>query len=290
MVDRAPGLYEPRLRAPVANGIFYPDSRESIINQIASWGLREGSSAPSPGGKVIIAPHGAWDISGKIAAAAFAALQANEAPLSEISLHGVSRVILLGPSHCNGDQGIYLSESASFQTPLGDLPVDYRMNQKLASCSTLIRENDILHLSEHSLEILLPIIKYCFPAARIVPILVQGNRPTLISGLARALRLTLENYMEQSLIVISSNVSGCYDSAVAFSMADELRSLLSNMDTGGFLTSLSEGRITACGGILIAALLESGLLEGKRFSALTPLAHENEEDGRTVYYCAFAAM
>ncbi|MCL2379958.1 MAG: AmmeMemoRadiSam system protein B [Treponema sp.] len=277
-----------RRRVPVFNGIFYSDNRETLAAQLASWGVTQGSSGPSRGGQVIIAPHGAWDVSGKIAAAAFAAAQTGEPDASQSLPGGIKRVILLGPCHGSGEQGIYLSESAFFQTPLGDLPVDREVNRKLESCSTMIRENDILHFSEHSLEILLPMIKYCFPGAKIVPIIAQGARPALISALARALRVILENYMEESLIVVSSNVSLSHIPAIAFSMADEFRSMLSGMDTGAFLARLSEGRVSACGGPIIAALLESGLLDGKRFSALTPLIHETEEDGKAVYYGAFA--
>jgi len=280
----------PLRRFPVANGIFYPDSREALISQIVSWGLKESYGAPGFGGQVIIAPHGAWSISGKIAAAAFAALQTGGQKVDEPETDGISRVIILGPCHSPGEQGIYLSESVSFQTPLGDLPVDRGVNRKLASCSTLIRENDIFHLSEHSLEILLPMVKYCFPYARIVPILACGSRPVLISGLARALAAILENYMEKTLLVISTNISVSSDPALAFSMADEFRSILLSMDTGAFLARLSGGHISACGGALVAALLESGLLAGKRFTSLTPLSHGTEENGHIVYYGAFAAM
>ena len=285
----APSLALRRQRFPVVNGIFYPDNSEALIDRLTAWGLREEREISSPGGQIIIAPHGAWDISGMIAAAAFAKVQAGRTE-NETQSGGIKRIILLGPCHGSGEQGIYLSESASFQTPLGDLPVDRRVNQKLASCSTLFRENDSLHLSEHSLEILLPMAKYCFPGVKIVPILAQGHRPVLISGLARALRLILEEYMDRSLLVVSSNAAASGDPSLAFSMADEFRTILASMDTGAFLAGLSQGRISACGGAIIAALLDSGLLGGRRFSALTPLIHKTEENGHTVYYSAFAAV
>ena len=280
---------EPLRRFPVANGIFYPDNRETLIKQLFSWGLKTIVGAPGFGGQVIIAPHGAWSISGRVAAAAFEAVQAALQMPCEPALDDISRVILLGPCHGPGEQGIFLSESVSFQTALGGLPVDRGLNRKLASCSTLIMENDIPHLSEHSLEILLPMIKYCFPDAGIVPILVNGSRPVIISGLARALGAILECRTEKTLIVISTNVSSSSDPALAFSMADEFRSILLGMDTGAFLARFSEGRISACGGALVAALLESGLLAGKRFSSLTPLIRGTEEDGHAVYYGAFSA-
>ena len=287
--ERNYGHDRPLYRSPVVEGIFYPENPEAVISQIASWGVKEGFHASFPGGQVIIAPHGAWDISGKIAGAAFAAAQAGK---DGRALNGqvIDRVVLLGPCHTPGEEGIYLSESTVFGTPLGDLMVDRRLNRRLASFSPFIKEDDIFHLSEHSLEVLLPLVKYCVPDAKILPVLVHGGAPALISALAGALRAALENCMEKSLIVISSNVSVSRDSALASSLAEEFRAVLPGMDTEGFLARLSDGRINACGGPIIAALLKSGLLAGKRFCALTPLIHETEEDGQTVYYGAFAAV
>jgi AmmeMemoRadiSam system protein B len=159
----------------------------------------------------------------------------------------------------------------------------------LTSCSTLIRVNDIPHLSEHSLEVLLPMIKSCFPAAKIVPILMAGARPVLSSGLANALRIVFEDYMEESLIVISSNASRNSEAAKALSMAEEFGGLLEKMDSKALLKSLAGGRVSASGGGLAAALLESGLLDGRHFSALCPLAHGIGENGETVYYGAYIA-
>ena len=281
---RLPASSRTRRRAPVVNGIFYPENPETLRDGLASWGLKEGARAT--GGQAILAPHGAWELTGSIAASAFKAVQKK----GEKTGRQIRTVVLLGKYHqSTAEEGIYLSESDTFETPLGELLVNRKLNLELASCSTLIRVNDIPHLSEHSLEVLLPMVKYCFPEAGIVPILMSGGRRRLISGLAKALRIVLENYMEESLIIISSTVSQNADSGLALSMADEFRTLFERMDTRAFLDCLSSGRISACGGSLACALLESGLLEGKRFSSLTALLHSAEEDGQTVYHGAFAS-
>ena len=274
-----------RRRASVVNGIFYPSNREIMTARLFSWGLREGSLSTAFGGQAILAPHGAWDITGNIAASAFAAIQ------EKIKKNGrpISRILLLGKYHNSGEEGVYLSESDSFETPLGDIPVDQKLNRKLASCSALIGLNDIPHLSEHCLEVLLPLVRYCFPAAKIVPILMSGTRPDLVSVLARALRMVLEEHMEESLVVISSTVSQDPDPVIALSMAYEFRSLLENMDTQTFLARLGTGHISACGGALLGAVLESGLLKGKRFSTLCPLAQDTGEKGEIFYFGAFAS-
>ena len=284
-----------RRRAPVVNGIFYPDDREALTSHLASWGLREGSietdygnnqtekDASGFGGQAILAPHGAWELTGNIAGRAFAAVQEREAKTGR----SIARVLLFSNHHYPAEEGIYLSESASFGTPLGDLVVDGNLNRELASCSPRIKIYDIPHLSEHALEVLLPLVKYCFPGAKIVPILMSGTNNRLISDLAYALKTVLREHTEENLFVISSNVSQDPDPALALSMADTFRGLISDMDSRGFLSSLAGGRISACGSALIAALLESDLLHGKHFSSLCPMTQAAGENGETVYYSAF---
>jgi hypothetical protein len=70
-------------------------------------------------------------------------------------------------------------------------------------------------------------------------------------------------------------------------MAEEFRGSLEKMDARALLESLAAGRISACGGALAGALLESGLLEGRHFSALCPAAQGIGENGETVYYGAY---
>ena len=277
------GAKRVKRRALVVNGIFYPENRETLKERLFSWGLKEGPNGFGSRAQAIIAPHGAWNLTGSIAAAAFSAVQQK---IGENS-RPISRVLLLGTHHHFVEEGIYLSESASFETPLGDIEVDQRLNRELASCTTMIRINDIPHLSEHSLEVLLPMVKYCFPMAKIVPILMRNGNIALVSGLGRALKIVLEKNMEDSLVVISSNVSQATDPVIARHMAEEFCSLLENCDTRTYLTRLSSGGISACGAALIGALLESGLFYGKNFSSLCSFSHSTGENNETVYYGAF---
>jgi AmmeMemoRadiSam system protein B len=266
-------------RSPVVNGIYYPKRQRKIAGKLLSWGLNENTA--SSGRQAILAPHGAWDLTGSIAASAFSGVQKKQGGKN------ISRVLLLGTHHQSNEDGIYLTESDSFETPLGNLNVDQNFNHELASCSTLIRINDIPHLSEHSVEVLLPFVKYCFPDASIVPILMSGKSRVFISTLSKALRITMDDYFEESLIVISSTISQSFDPAIALSMANEFHALLESMDSRAFCSRLADGCISACGSSLIGAILESGLLEGRQFSAIPPMIQGKGEQGETVYYGAF---
>jgi AmmeMemoRadiSam system protein B len=267
-----------RNRSPVVSGLFYPDDRAELAAQLRSFGLESGVGGAA---SAIIAPHGAWGLSGAVAAGAFRS--------AAIRSGVVSTVVILGNIHYTESPGIYFSDSGFFTTPLGRLRVDQDICKSLASCSTLFEINDIPHLQETSVETLLPMAGYCFPAATIVPILMKGAQPRLIAALGRALRIILEPIMDTTLVVISSNIAVHADERAAREGAETCIRLLEENKARAFIAALYDGRISPCGGALIAALLESGLVADKPPRLTTsPLASAKGDGGDTTYYAGVA--
>ncbi|MDR2028349.1 MAG: AmmeMemoRadiSam system protein B [Treponema sp.] len=267
-----------KVRSPVVAGLFYPDDKNCLEARLRSLGIECGGDAAA-----IIAPHGAWEFSGHIAGSAF--LSASGRTRKRKDGKGISRVVLLGTIHTHPEEQIFLSDSSFFETPLGNLPVDLETEEELASCSTLFEINDIPHLREHSLEVLLPFIQFCFPDTAIVPILMGSSRISLVSALARALHIVFEPLMDQVLFVVSSNLSKNRDENIALIQARECIRLLEENETGKFVSGMYDGRISACGASLIAALLESGILNNREVRLLTePMGKAYEDGGQTVYY------
>jgi AmmeMemoRadiSam system protein B len=273
-----------RIRSPVVGGLFYPDNKEELNTRLRSFGVARGTGGNAA---AILAPHGAWDISGTIAGAAFSA--AGGRMIERDRRKTLSGVVVLGTIHEPAETGLFLSDSDYFETPLGNIPVDFELNQELASCSTLFEINDIPHLQEHSIEVLLPFIRYFFPAVPIIPVLMGSSRHTLISALSRALRIVLEPRMEEILLVISCNLSKNPDDARSRLQAEECIRLLGEGEGEKFISGIYDGRISACGGALVASLLESGLLTDKKARLVSgPLVCAQDEDGQVIYYGALS--
>jgi AmmeMemoRadiSam system protein B len=273
---------ELRGRAPVVAGIFYPDEQAALEARFRAFGLE-----PGTGGRAaaIIAPHGAWDLSGAVAASAFSVAAGRSGRAKD----RVLRVVILGTIHNSYEEGIYLSESDFFETPLGNIAVDRQLEESLASCSTLFQINDIPHLGESSLEVLLPFIQFCFPDVFIVPILMGGHRSQHISALARGLNYVFESIMDSTLLVVSANLSLNDTEAEAVERAGLCIQLLEEKETAKFLSGLRNGRISACGGALIGALLESGLVDTKKARFVSgSLIKAKAEQERTTCYGALA--
>jgi AmmeMemoRadiSam system protein B len=195
----------------------------------------------------------------------------------------------MGPIHQGMEEGIFLSDSDFFETPLGPLAVDHEMGNEMASCSTLFELNDIPHLHEHSIEVLLPFIKYCFPHASIVPILMGNARPSFIGALARALEIAAAPVMGNSLCVVSCNIAMNRSADIARTEAEGCVKLLLEKNAAAFSAGLEEGRIGACGGGLAASLLESGLVTNREARLVSPpLFSARGEENKTVYYGALS--
>jgi AmmeMemoRadiSam system protein B len=262
----------------VVAGLFYPEDGVEAEACLRGFGLERGVGGCA---SAIIAPHGAWELSGAVAAGAFRAAAGRSAT--------VSRVVILGIIHHAELPGVYFSDSHFFETPLGRLPVDQHICEALASCSTSFEINDIPHLQESSVETLLPMTRYCFPGAAIVPVLMKGSQPRLIAALGRALRIILEPLMDSTLVVISSNISIHKDGQAALDRAENCVRLLEANRIEDFIAGIHDGRISSCGGALIGALLESGLVADKPARLVTgPLVSARGERDDTACYGGIA--
>jgi len=265
-----------RIRSSIGAGMFYPEDKKEMLELFETFGLKTGSGGQA---QAIIAPHGAWSFSGALAANAFSSAMGRRA--------GINRVVILGPIHDKQEKGIFLSNSHSFHTPLGNIPVDQDITEELDLCGEFFEIDDIPHLREHSIEILLPFVKYCFPEASIVPILMGQPNPLLIKDLAQALKTVIKPVLDETLLVISCNLSSNNDKTTARLLAEECLRLFSEKNTPELASAILNGRINACGGGLVVSLLESGLLDGKRpYSAAENMVSAESAENNTVFYNA----
>ena len=262
-----------RIRTPVGAGMFYPEDRREMLEYIQSFGLEEGQGGYA---KAIIAPHGAWAYSGELVASAFSAAMGRS--------DNIKRVVILGPIHDKREKGLFLSNSHYFHTPLGNIPVDQDITEELLFISNHFEINDIPHLGEHSIEILLPFVKYCFPHASIVPILMGQPGAGYIYDLSQALKTIFSNVLDETLLIVSSNLSSDNDQAKAFDSAQQCLSLFSHKDASALASAILDGRLNACGGALAVSLFDSGLLDKTQAHFAADMISAVGAENNTVYY------
>jgi AmmeMemoRadiSam system protein B len=164
---------------------------------VADSSVAAGHTAP----KALIAPHAGYIYSGPVAASAYLRL----APLRGT----ITRVVLLGPSHCIAFRGLALCSADYFDTPLGRIPLDQTAQQALAGLPQ-VQVMDAAHALEHSLEVHLPFLQRVVGTFQLVPLVVGESRAEEVSEVLERLWGGTE-----TLIVVSSDLSHYHDYATA---------------------------------------------------------------------------
>ena len=163
------------IRPPAHAGILYPAEPAFLARVIDSY-IAEGAKelGDNPNGafpKAIIAPHGGYVYSGKIAGSAFASWRKQN----------IERVVLIGPSHTLDFPGVAVPDSSVFATPLGELPVDRELAAHVEQHKD-VRRFEAAHHPEHALEVQLPFVQRLFGAPPILPLITgRIDSPRLAS-------------------------------------------------------------------------------------------------------------
>ncbi|MGQ9365715.1 AmmeMemoRadiSam system protein B [Azospirillum sp. ST 5-10] len=242
------------VRPPAVAGTFYPADPAALDRMVADCiGRAPGEPLPA---KAIVAPHAGYVYSGAIAGTAYAAVRHRGA--------AVRRVVLLGPAHRHPFRGLAAPSADGLRTPLGTVAVD---RAGIAAILDLpgVQILDRAFDGEHGLEVHLPFIQRCFPAAAVVP-LVVGAAP------AEAVERVLERLWggPETLVVVSSDLSHFHD-------YDTARRL--DLATSQAIEAAADDRLDgdhACGHVPL-----SGLLRRARALDLRATTHDLRNSGDT---------
>ncbi|GAA6007113.1 hypothetical protein JCM10207_001512 [Rhodosporidiobolus poonsookiae] len=153
-------------------GSWYTDDGKKLGDQLSSWlaatdNPKQGEPlkvAPVKGCKAIIGPHAGYSYSGPAAAFAYRC----------IDFESIKRVFVLGPSHHYYLDGCALSQCETYETPVGNLPLDRATIDGLQATGKFELMDKDADEDEHSIEMHLPYVRKIFEGLdiKIVPILV----------------------------------------------------------------------------------------------------------------------
>ncbi|MCP4653290.1 MAG: AmmeMemoRadiSam system protein B [Candidatus Omnitrophica bacterium] len=241
VVFSSTGLCQKVKKADVA-GSFYPrDSKE--LDQTVSSFLEAAPKAPVSGEILgIISPHAGYIFSGSVAGYGFKALKNEDFDV----------IVLLGPSHKYLFSGVSIYPSGSFQTPLGNLPVDGDIAKKLSLLECVSLEEKYFS-GEHSLEVQLPFLFKTFGPIKIVPIVFGDITYDQMGELVSALvKLSKE---KKIAIIASSDLSHFHKYNDAKKIDVDTIELIGAQDAQTLWRQRSYAGGRACGLVPIVTLL-----------------------------------
>ena len=265
-------------RATVA-GQFYNGDKAHLEQQIEACFIDERGPKSLPeiskGDKPIkgvVVPHAGYVFSGAIAAHSYYYLASNGF---------ADTFIILGPNHTGMGSGVSLMSEGSWETPLGNIPINESLAKKLQK--GIIDKDETAHLYEHSIEVQLPFLQFCAKDKTFdfIPICMGMQDAETSKEIGKILANGIKNSNENIVIIAStdfSHVGFNYMSMPSSGMnvddfakkQDKLAiDQILNMNSEGLINTVHENNITMCGYGPVAAMLTAAkLLGGKKVELL----------------------
>src|SRR5882672_7805865 len=234
------------IRSPAVAGRFYPDdpmSLQEALDSLLSPSVQEKEAGGKIPARACVVPHAGYKFSGGVAGEVFRRM---EIP---------ARVILLGPRHFpRGASAAILSEGA-WRTPLGMAPIDSLLARQIARACPLLREDEVAHSAEHSLEVQLPFLQRLVPSFSFVPIVMGPLAFEHLDELGHAIAEVICAAREPILLVASSDMNHYESDAVTRVKDRKAIDRILALDPRGLFDTVRKEEISMCGyGAAVATL------------------------------------
>jgi AmmeMemoRadiSam system protein B len=265
------------LRLPAVAGRFYPSNPAELTAIIARF-TKTQSNVEKVAVKACLLPHAGYVYSGSVAGAVFARMTLPR------------KILILGVRHFpRGEQAAILSNGA-WRTPLGDAPIDQSLAQALLAACPLLREDDVAHSQEHSLEVQLPFLQVLAPGFMFVPVALGTVRFEDLVSVGEAVAEVLARTREEILLLTTSDLNHYEDDATTRVKDRKAIERLLALDARGLYDTCRNERISMCGlGPAVSMIVALQRL-GAKHAKLARYATSADVSGDTSAVVGYAGM
>jgi AmmeMemoRadiSam system protein B len=257
------------VRKAAVAGTWYPGTAASLAKAVDAHLATADRDGATIGGELtaLIAPHAGLIYSGAVAAHAYRLLRDRAFDV----------VVLVGPSHFIGFDGVSVYPAGGFETPLGVMSIDEGCARAVVAASPIVHERPAAHAREHSLEMQLPFLSRLAPSVPIVPLLMGYQTAETAAALGDALAAALRG--RRALIVASTDLSHYHDAATARALDAVVIDCVSRLDADGLQHALDTRRDHACGGGPTVAVMRAARAAGARDAVVLNYADSGDVSG-----------
>jgi MEMO1 family protein len=220
------------IRHPAVAGHFYPNDPNTLKKDLRSYLSTEATPTPALG---CVAPHAGYMYSGPVAGAVFANLDLPR------------RIITLGPNHTGKGRPLAIMSSGSWETPLGQAPIDSSLAEDLKKRCPLLSEDADAHRREHAIEVELPFLQTRRSDFTFVPIALGTGQFEVLEKLGQAIADSVQAQPEKILIVASSDMNHYENDTVTRVKDHKAIERILALDARGLFEVVMREDISMCG-------------------------------------------
>ena len=254
------------VRHPAVAGRFYPGDGKSLLQEVRTY-LSQAPAQTPLSALGCIAPHAGYMYSGHVAGAVFAALQ-----IPDLCL-------VLCPNHTGVGRPLAIVSEGSWETPLGEVPIDREFAAALKQNFPLLYEDPSAHRSEHAAEVELPFLQTLQPHLKFVPIALGTGPFEALEQLGNAIANVIAAQNNPVLIVASSDMNH-YESDAITRVKDQnaIEPILA-LDARALYDVVIQQHISMCGFGPAVAMLTAAKKLGATSANLVKYATSGDVSG-----------
>ena len=257
------------VRKAAVAGTWYPGTAASLAAAVDGHLAAADRQRAALAGELtaLIAPHAGLMYSGPVAAHAYRLLRDRAFDV----------VVLVGPSHFVGFEGVSLYPAGGFDTPFGPVSIDRECAREIAAATPCVHDQPAAHAREHSLEMQLPFLARLAPAVPIVPLLMGYQTAATAAALGAAMATVLRG--RHALLVASTDLSHYHDAAAALALDRVVIDCVSRFDADALQAALDATPEHACGGGPTVAVMRAARTLGARDAVILNYADSGDVSG-----------
>ena len=252
------------VRSPAVAGRFYPGDPAELAQQVQTFTSAATEKLPVLG---CMAPHAGYMYSGHVAGSVYGCIQVP------------SKCILLGPRHFPGGERMAILSNGSWETPLGQVPIDSALSNRIKTLCGYLREDSVAHAREHSLEVQLPFLLQLAPGLQFVPIVLATDRYEHLALLGEAVAQAVEAQNEPVLVVASSDMNHYESDEITRQKDRRAIDRILALDPRGLYDTVRSAGITMCGYAAATAMLVTMQKLGAKEATLVRYATSGDING-----------
>ena len=213
-------------------------------------------------------PHAGYMYSGAVAGETASAMRIPQ------------EVVILGPNHTGLGASVSVFPGGHWRMPFGDVPVNNELAALIVNESELTIADQMAHLREHSIEVILPFLYYAGGKdLSFVPIALSKISRDECQALGETLARVISSRSEEILIVSSSDMTHFESHESAKVRDSDAIARILDLDPDGLIEVVTRQRITMCGIIPTAVMLYAAIALGAKVAQLVRYATSGEVSG-----------
>ncbi len=240
------------MRQPYVAGQFYSGSRTALIKNLSGLVKKNLVTLPALG---IVLPHAGYVYSGKVVGEVFSRIKIPET------------VIIIGPNHTGFGLSSSIISNGEWLTPLGRVRIDSDLAEKLLNVSGFLKEDDLAHRCEHSIEVQLPFLQFLNKEFSFVPIVIASAELSTHQAIGKEIAKAVRSSKKDVLIIASSDMTHYEPQSEAVYKDNLAIEAILKLDEELLLERVEKYHITMCGYapciVMLSAVKELGAKEAE---------------------------